>query len=266
MNGFAVISKADVKDVAEKTSTAEWASGIKNLFQPYKSNEYMFNDARAGSIVITPKFEKSKVKRAYNIGIRDYGYVLSKDYGFNYNPFFYHSCVIRALDFLTVSLGCDLRLSEIAIADAATLEGKNCFRLLLPIARRIILVTDNRKELQDEVDYAISQFGTSAAVVQDPVKASERADVIIISSDKPHHKYLVEIDKPTLFIRYPLIPKTRWWFDNVGIEFGKNRELTPMYAQGYVDINKRYPIWKNAESDGFRISSLKKNMGNLVER
>ncbi|QCX33773.1 hypothetical protein FDN13_08715 [Caloramator sp. E03] len=147
MNSFAVIRKAKEDDIREKYPTVSHISFINKLLQPYKSKEIMLNDITAAEIKIPDGFERIKLKRSCKFGNEQYGYVLSKDYDINFNLFFYHSCLIRALDYYTVSLGCDLRLGEVAIADASTLEGRNCFFLLLPFARRIILISKKSRSL-----------------------------------------------------------------------------------------------------------------------
>ncbi|TDT50322.1 hypothetical protein [Fonticella tunisiensis] len=258
MKGFAVINTAHEEDVKRKFPFAGKLWGIDRFIGPYKEEDMEFNNCIGTEIKIPYGFEKSKVKRAYKIGMKMYGYVVSKEYNINYNPFFHHSCLIRALDFLTVSLGCDLRLGEVVIADASTYEGRNSFRLLLPFARRIILVTDNKKEIMEEAEHAMINYGTSVAVLEDPVKASERADAVVIASDKPHHKYIVDMNRPMLFFRFFKKPEGRWWFDNVTINFKDYYNLSSIHAQGYVDINNKRPFWISAEKDGFRIQNIRK--------
>lgn len=258
MKGFAVIDRARDTDIKYKFPMLGRVYGMKNLILPYRDEEIELKDAKVGKINISSGFENGKLKMAYKMGIKEYGYVVSKTYGINYNPFFYHSCLIRGLDFFTVKLGCDMRFNEVAIADASSLEGRNAFRLLLPIARRIVLVTDNKSELEDEVKYAIMRYGTSVGLIEDPVKAADSADVIIISSKNENHRYLIETEKPTLFFKYLYKPKTKMWFDNLSISFNNHDDMDVTYAQGYIDIYGKTPVWYNAEKEGFKIFMLKK--------
>jgi hypothetical protein len=266
MKGFAVLSMARENEIRDRYPLMSKVWGIDRLIQPYTDREIDFKTCTGAHISVPTGFEKSKLKRAARIGTRKYGHLVSRDYGINYNPFFHHSCLVRAFDFFTIAHGCDLRLNEVVIADGATYEGRNTFRLLLPFCRRIILVTDNKKELLEEVDYAILKYGTSVAVLEDPIKASERADAVIITSDSPHHEYLLNLKRPMLFIRFAKKPTNKLWFDNILVEFESYRELDPIYAQGYVDFLSRKPIWNSAERDGFRIYSLRKSENPILER
>jgi hypothetical protein len=170
------------------------------------------------------------------------------------------------LDFFTVSLGCDLRLNEVVIADAASYEGRNAFRLLLPIARRILLVTDRKKELMEEVDYGMMRFGTSVGVVEDAVKAAERADIVVIASDNQYHKYLAELNRPMLFFRYNTPPTTKLWFDDISVSYRGKGDMDSLYAQGYIDVINKKPFWESAEKEGFSIKSIKKRNMKILER
>jgi hypothetical protein len=266
MKSFAILSRAYDEDIKERYPLMARIWGANRLIRPFKEVEYSFDNITGGKISIPSGFESSKVKRAHKLGIRNYGHVVSKDFNINYNPFFYHSSLVRALDFLTVSLGCDMRLSEVVIADASTYEGRNAFRLLLPIARRILLVTDKKDELTEEVDYAMLRYGTSVAVIEDAVKAAERADIIVIASDNINHKYLVELDRPTLYFRFHKQPLTKWWFDNVSISYKKQGNLDFLFAQGYMDVINKKLLWNNAEKEGFNIRSIKRRDLNIIER
>lgn len=266
MSGFAIISRANEDDIRERYPFIGSVWGTKKLIRPYKKDEYKFDYIMGGNICVPSGFEKIKLKTAQKIGVKKYGHVVSRDFNIGYNPFFYHSGLIRALDFLTVSLGCDVRLSEVVIADAATYEGRNAFRLLLPIARRILLVTDKKKELIEEVDYAIMRYGTSVGVIEDAVKAAERADIVVIASDNKYHKYLVELDRPMLYFRFVTAPSTKWWFDDISISYKGKGDLDSLYAQGYIDVINREPYWSNAEREGFSIKSIKKRNVKILER
>lgn len=265
VKSFAVLNRAERDDVIERHPALGRIAYIDKLLQPYKYNEMNFNDVIGVNIKIPGGFERGKIGRAYKRGVRNYGYVLSRDYNINYNPFFHHSCLIRALDFYTIKLGCDLRLSEVVIADAATVEGKNAFRLLLPIARRIVLVTEQKSKLLEEVEYAIFRYGSSVAVIEDPVKAAERADIIVIASDNINHRYIADLDRPMLYFRYITPPKSSYWFDGVDISYGEN-EFDIIYAQGYTDVNEKKPLWYNAEIEGFRIKNIKRGKDCIEER
>lgn len=192
--------------------------------------------------------------------------ILSSDYSINLNQLFRISYLIRALDFYTISLGCDLRLNEVVIADAASPEGKNAFKLLLPIARRIILITDRRDEIKDMVDYGIMKYGTSAAVLEDPIKASERADAVVISSDNPEHSCLIEVERPILYLKFIKYPFGRLWFDNITVSFNGHCQLEPSFAQGYVDVAGKKSLWRCAESEGFQIKGLTKMGSYIMEK
>jgi hypothetical protein len=266
MNGFAVISKANDEDVKNKFPVLSKVWGMDKIMLPYTEKEFDFNSLLGAKINITEGFEGAKVKRAYKAAIRQYGHVLSKEYNINYNILFHHSCLIRALDFYTVKKGCDLRLSEVVIADAATVEGRNAFRLLMPIARRILLVTENKNSLSQEVEYAMNRFGISAAVIEDPVKASEKADALVLSSQNPDHKYLANLQRPMLYFNFLSKPLGKMWFDDVGISYSEGEELESLYAQGYLDAVKKEALWHMAEDEGFVIRSLKKENKKIIER
>lgn len=266
MKGFAILSRAYDEDIKEKHPFLGSIWGANRLIMPYKTHEYEFNSILGSNINVPLGFENIKIKAAHRIGIKKYGHVLSRDFNIRYNLFFYHSGLIRALDFLTVSLGCDLRLNEVVIADAATYEGRNAFRLLLPIARRILLVTDRKKELIEEVDYAMMRYGTSVGVVEDVVKAAERADIVVISSDNQHHKYLTELNRPMLVFRCITPPAAKWWFDDISINYKGKGDMDPLYAQGYIDVINREPLWNIAEKEGFGIKSIKKRNMKILER
>lgn len=266
MKGFAVLNMALENDIKTRHPIISRIWGVDKLILPYREREYNFNRILGAKINVPSGLQRGKIKRACKIGERNYGYVVSKDFNINYNPFFHHSCLIRALDFLTVGLGCDLRLNEVVIADAASYEGRNAFRLLLPIARRIVLVTSKKEELRDEVNYAIMQYGTSVALVEDPVKASERADIVVMVSDDENHKYIANLDRPMLYFRSRTTPASRWWFNDVDISFNRNGELSTVYAQGYLDVSNKKTIWSLAERDGFEISSIRRDDTRIIQR
>jgi hypothetical protein len=266
VKGFAILSRAYEEDVKERYPFIGRLWGTNRLIMPYKNDEYEFDNILGGNISVPPGFENMKIKTAQKACARKYGHVVSRDFNIRYNPFFYHSGLIRALDFLTVSLGCDVRLNEVVIADAATYEGRNAFRLLLPIARRILLVTDRKKELIEEVDYAMMRYGTSVAVIEDPVKAAERADIVVIASDNQYHKYLTELNRPMLFFRYATPPITKWWFNDISISYKGEGDMDSLYAQGYIDVINREPLWNSAEKEGFSIKSIKKRNMKILER
>ena len=266
MRGFAILSRAYEENVKERYPFIGRIWGTNRLIMPYKNDEYEFDNILGGNISIPLGFENMKVKTAQKIGAKKYGHVVSRDFNIRYNPFFYHSGLIRALDFFTVSLGCDVRLNEVVIADAATYEGRNAFRLLLPIARRILLVTDRKKELIEEVDYAMMRYGTSVGVIEDAVKAAERADIVVIASDNKYHKYLAELNRPMLYFRYNTPPITKWWFDDISISYKGKGDMDSLYAQGYLDVLNREPLWNSAEKEGFSIKSIKKRNMKILER
>lgn len=266
MKGFAVLNTADDKEIKDKHPVMGRIWGADKLILPYKEREYEFNRIKGARYNVPLGFQRSKLKRAYKVGVRDYGYVVSKDFNINYNPFFHHSCLVRALDFLTIRLGCDLRLNEVVIADAASYEGRNIFRLLLPVARRIILVTNNKEELVEEVNYAMMRYGTSVALIEDPVKASERADAVIMVSDRDEHKYISSLDRPMLFLRSKTTPTSRWWFNDIDISFSRDEEFETIYAQGYLDIYNKKTLWQVAEDEGFRIKNIKREGKKILER
>ncbi|MCX7885479.1 MAG: hypothetical protein N2448_10730 [Caloramator sp.] len=265
MNSFAVIERAKNGEIIEKYPSFSRISFVNKLIQPYKSEDIFFNDILGVNIKIPEGFEKFKIKMAYNTAIRKYNRVFSKDYDINFNTFFYHSCLIRALDYYTISLGCDLRLNEVVIADAATNEARDAFFLLLPIARRIILLTEKKKELLFNVEYAISKYGTSVAVIEDPIKAAERADVIVLSSNNDNHRYIAELRRPMLILKYVSPPKHSYWFNDVDIGF-EDKKMDIIFAQGYVELKQNKIIWSSAENEGFRIKNIKRYDNILIER
>lgn len=263
MEGFAVLKKVERERLKTRYPVMGRIIGIRNLVGPYEEEAYDFNGITGCSIGIPEGFEKAKRWRGERIGTRTYGYVLSRDYSINFNQLFYVSCLVRALDLYTISLGCDLRLNEVVIADAASPEGKNAFKLLLPIARRIILITDRPDKVKDMVDYGIMKYGTSAAVLEDPIKASERADAVIIASDNPKHSCLLEVERPILYLKFMYYPSGKLWFDDITVSFNGQGKLEPLFAQGYVDVLGRKPLWRYAESGGFRIKELTKQ-GDII--
>lgn len=266
MKGFAVISRAQKDEVQDRFPVLSKMLGANKIIPPFKQKEIYFDRFIGCKIDITDGFEKAKIRRAYKNGIREFGFVLSKDFGINYNVSFHHSCLVRALDFFTISIGCDLRFNEVIIADASTPEGRSFFKFLVPISRRILLVTNNKHALEEEVDYAISRFGTSVAVIEDPIKASQSADVIVLSSSNPDHKHLAELNRPMLYHSFLKAPSGKLWFNNVGITYKDGEETEPIYGQGYLDIIKKDPTWYNAEREGFMIKTIKKNDTNIIEK
>lgn len=266
MKGFAVIKKFKAAKEASKKLTGFSNSSFLNFMAvPHFGKDIAINGIYGNDITVAGAFQKIKVKYAMHQGTGRYGYVLSKDYGINYNPYFYYSCMVRGFDFLTVSLGCDMRFNEVVIADASTFEGKIFFRLMLPFTRRIILVTDNKLQIQEEVDYAIAAYGVSAAVVEDPVKASEKADAAIITSDKEYHRYIIERDIPVLFNKFMYKPKSKNCFNDVRLSF-KDYEVDTEYAQGYVDVMRKRPHFMYAEKDGFNIKRLTMDSRDVLVR
>ncbi|SKB00599.1 hypothetical protein SAMN05443428_1459 [Caloramator quimbayensis] len=265
MNSFAVIERAKNDEIIEKYPSFSRIGFVNKLIQPYKSEEMLFNNILGVNIKIPEGFEKLKIKRAYNTAVRKYNRVFSREYDIDFNKFFYHSCLIRALDFYTISLGCDIRLNEVVIADAATPEGKDAFFLLLPIARRIVLLTEKKKELLFNVEYAISKYGTSAAIIEDPVKAAERADIIILSSKNDNYRYIAELKRPMLILEYIVPPKHSYWFNDVDIAFD-DKKMDIIFAQGYVELKQKKIIWSSAEDDGFKIKNIKRYDDILIER
>lgn len=265
MNSFVVIRKAKEDDLRERYPTISRISFINKLLYPYKSEDIILNDVTAAEIKIPDGFERIKLKRSCKFGYEQYGYIVSKDYNINFNLYFYHSCLIRALDYYTVSLGCDLRLGEVAIADASTLEGRNSFFLLLPFARRIVLVSKKKQELIPDVEYAILKYGTSVAIIEDPIRASENADAIILSSKDENYKYLAEVKKPMLYFNFIYPPKSSLWFNDVDIAFNDNK-MDITFAQGYLQIKQRKIIWSMAEKEGFLIKSIRRDNEILIER
>lgn len=261
MKGFAVLSKA--KEVFE---TGNHLTGcFHGLILPDTKCKKYLGAVNSTDISITPGFEKIKVKRAISFGIKNYGYVISRDFNINYNPFFNSSCLIRAFDFFSMKLGCDLRSCEILIADAASNEGKNAFWILAPFAKRIILVTSKKNEVLKEADFARAKYGTLSAVVEDPVKASAAADAIILASEDASHKYIAGLKKPMLYYKFYKRPDGDLWFDNVDISFNGKDEMNTIYAQAYIDINKKRPSWYNAENEGFTIKNIKQGERKLIQ-
>ena len=261
LKGFAVLSKA--KYIYEN---GKYLTGcFHGLIVPDSKSEISLGAVKSTDVSITPGFEKIKVKRAINFGIKNYGYVISRDFNINYNPFFNSSCLIRAFDFFSMKLGCDLRSCEILIADAASNEGKNAFWILAPFAKRIILVTSKKNEILKEVDFARAKYGTLSAVVEDPVKASAAADAIILASEDASHKYIAGLKKPMLYYKFYKRPDGDLWFDNVDISYNGKDEMNTIYAQAYIDINKKRPSWYNAENEGFTIKNIKQGERKLIQ-
>lgn len=266
MRGFAVLGEAYEKDVSERHPVLSRIWGLDKTIQPYIRDILVFNGIECGKIDIPLGFKRNKLKKACKIGTKKYGHVVSRCFDVNFNPFFYHSCLARAFDFYTVSLGCDLRLNEVVIADASSYEGRNMFRLLLPIARRIILVTNRKNELFEEVEYAMTYFGTSVALIEDPIKACKNADAVILASDCSEHQCIANLDRPMLFLKYMSIPITKYWFNDVDISFNKYKNLDVAFAQGYMEVTGKRILWLNAEKEGFAINNIKKGNNIVINR
>ncbi|EYE87952.1 hypothetical protein Q428_10650 [Fervidicella metallireducens AeB] len=266
MRGFAVLGEAYEEDVSKKYPVLSRIWGLDKTIQPYVRDVLMFNGIQCGKIEIPSGFQRNKLKRACKIGTKRYGHVVSRRFDINFNPFFYHSCLARAFDFYTVSLGCDLRLHEVVIADASSYEGRNMFRLLLPIARRIILVTNRKKELIEEVEYAITYFGTSVALIEDPINACKNADAVILASECPEHQYIANLDRPMLFLKHTNTPITKYWFNEVDISFNKYKNLDVDFAQGYMEVSGKRILWLNAEKEGFAINNIKRGNNIVINR
>lgn len=126
-------------------------------------------------------------------------------------------------------------------------------------------MTEKKEEVINYIEYAALNYGTSVAVIEDPVKAAERADVIILSSDKAQHNYLADITKPMLLYRFIYSPKTPFWFNDVDIAF-KDVKFDIDFVQGYVEIKNKEAKWNSAEKEGFYIKSIKQGEKILIER
>lgn len=265
MKGFAVIRRLNRDDLIDRHPLLGRVWGIDKLIMKHSDRKYLFNETIGETIDISSGFENSKVKMACKRSIRKYGYSLSRDYGINYNAFFHHSALIRGLDIMTVRLGCDLRLSEVVIADASTAKGINCFRLLAPFARRIVLVTEDKSKVEDEVDYAMINYGISVAVVKDPIKAGEHADVFVLSSIGLGYEYFTIRNRPTLFLDNIDEQGNNLSFNEVEVQYNNQETIDSIYAQGYLDVNRIRAAWVNAEKEGFRIKNIKRGDNILME-
>jgi hypothetical protein len=259
--GFAVLAKAKGGCGTGKDFTGYF----HGLILPHEKYERYLGAVKSADISITPGFERIKVKRAVSFGIKNYGLVISRDFKINYNSFFHDSCLIRAFDFFSMKFGCDLRSSEVLIADAASDEGRNAFKILAPFVKRIILVTARKNQILKEVDMARAKYGTQAAVIEDPVKSLAAADAVILSSDDINHKCIAELKMPLLYYRFIEKPTGDLWFDDVDISFNGKDEMETVYAQAYVDINKKQPSWYNAENEGFTIKNIKQGDKKLIQ-
>ena len=249
MDGFAVISREE----------HQAANGMHRLLRsiiPPEAVKGSVGDIGYTCIKVPEYLERRKLRQAMSMANKITRVVVSKDYNVNYSRLCYYSMLIRALDFYCISLGCDLRLHEVVIGDAATGEGVAAFKLLCPIARRILLVTDNKKRLEGIAEKAMIDYGISAAVIENPIKAAERSDAIILASDNDRYSHLLIKDRPTLIMRFPRLPISGKWFDTAGLGFMGKEGTEEVAVQGYLSYLKKDRIWQAAEKEGFTIDAI----------
>lgn len=250
MDGFTIISRDRYLQGTERRS-------LLQRIMPPKVIKGNIGNISYTNISVPEEFQKHKLHQAVRKACKISSIVVSRDYNINYSFLCYYSLLIRALDYYSVSLGCDIRLSEVVIGDGATYEGMCAFRLLCPIAKRIVLVnTGNREKLMGLAEKAMMKYGISAAVVENPVKAAERADVVVLASDNLDYGQLLTIDRPTLIIRFPKFPMSGRWFDGAGISFMGGEAINEAAVQGYLSYMKKELQWQMAEKEGFTLDTI----------
>ncbi len=250
MQGFAVISKEKYTEGKRKSSFLRYILPPETIKDSIEDIDYTW-------INVSEENEALKLRQAKKMAGRISKIVVSRDYNINYSKLCYYSLLIRALDYYSVSLGCDLRLGEVVIGDGATYEGMCAFKLLCPIARRILLVTkENKGRLMDIAEKAMIEYGISAAVVEDPIKASERADAVILAADNDDYTQLLTKDRPTLLMRFPKPKQSGRWFDDVGIAYKDMGGLREEAVQGYLSCIGKDRIWNMAEREGFFVDAI----------
>lgn len=250
MDGFAIISRDRYLQGTEKRSF------LQHIMPPKVIRGNIGNISYT-NISVPDKFQAHKLHKAVRKAYKISSVVVSRDYNINYSFMCYYSLLIRALDYYSISLGCDIRLSEVVIGDGATYEGICAFQLLCPIAKRIVLVnTGSREKLMGITEKAMMKYGMSAAVVENPIKAAERADVVVLASDSPEYGQLLTRDRPTLIIRYPKLPMSGRWFDGAGISFMGGEKINEAAVQGYLSYMKKELQWQMAEKEGFTLDTI----------
>jgi len=250
MDGFTIISK-------DRYFKGTGRISFLQRFLPPKVIKGNVGSVSYANINVPEEFQRHKLTQAIRMAGKISNIVVSRDYNINYSFMCYYSMLIRALDYYSISLGCDLRLSEVVIGDGATSEGMCAFHLLCPIAKRIVLVnTGNREKLMGLAEKAMMKYGISAAVVENPVKAAERADVVVLATDNPDYSQLITRDRPTLIMRFPKPPTSGRWFDGAGISFMGGEELDEAAVQGYLSYMKKELLWQMAEREGFTVDTI----------
>lgn len=261
MNKILVLNRASLEDINILHPYLSRIVGVNKLLLPYKEREYKLKDVTAEIVKMPDGLENIKL----NIAIKRFGkesIVLSKDLGINVDLQFIISCLVRALDIFAVRHGCDLRLNEVLIADAENVLGKICFRYLLNFSRRIILLANKRENLFEEMEYALKNYGTSVAIIEDPIKAVSLCQTMIITNKD--YEFLIDPKKPTLLLNRT-IHGSGLCFDDVDITLNEKDFFDNILAQGFLEMKGYKRIWKNAEKEGFKIAKLKLQNNIIME-
>ncbi|KRQ86664.1 hypothetical protein ABG79_01411 [Caloramator mitchellensis] len=253
MKNVLVIERVGEKDLAKSNNI------LHKLLLPFKENNFKLKNVEAALVKIPEGLERIKLSLIVNFNKRN-NIVLSRDYDINFDIKFYSTYLIRALDIFTVKLKCDLRLNEILIADADNLIGKLCFYNLLPFARRIVLLTNNKNNLEKEAEFAYYKYGTSVAVVEDIVYTEKICDAMIITDEK--YIGLLKSKKPALSL-CRINEHYDYCFEDVDITLNYEEFFKPIFALGYLNVYDYEKNWQMAEKEGFRIVRFISN-GNTV--
>lgn len=245
MPGFAVINREENIN-----------SAIGYFKMPYVKSRYYFSYVQSDNINIPSKLEKIKLKSL--LKSNKYKFYFSRDFNLNINRKFELNMLSRAFDIFTIKNGCDIRLNEVVITDAAKDEALEIFILLAPSARRIILHTENKEKVFPYVEWAYLNYGISTALISDINSSLDRADAIIVVGNSQYVKDVIKTRRPTMIINSTLLPKHNLWFRDVKLKHQENYDLDILYAQGYLMCIDKKMSFFNAEDEGFYIGKFLK--------
>ncbi|MCX7950659.1 MAG: hypothetical protein N2594_01760 [Clostridiales bacterium] len=243
MSGFAVINRE------------EKINGTMDYFKmPYVKTRYFFSYVQSDNINVPSKLEKIKLK--YILKSNRYKYYFSRDYNLNINRKFELSVLSRAFDIFTIKNGCDIRLNEVVITDAAEDEALEIFVQIAPIARRIILHTQDKEKVKPYVEWAYLNYGISTSLVSDINSSLDRADATIVVGNLQYIKDVLKIKRPTMIINSNIYPTHSLWFRDVKLKHQETYDLDMIYAQGYLKCIDKKMNYINVEQEGFYIEKF----------
>lgn len=240
MAGFAVINRGQNENNA-----------MDYFKMPYVTTRYFFSYVQSDNITIPSKLEKLKLK--YVLKNNRYKFYFSRDFKLNINRKFELSVLSRAFDIFTVKNGCDIRLNEVVITDAADDEALEVFVQLAPVARRIILHTQNKEKVYPYAEWAYLNYGISTAVISDINGSIDRADAIIVVGNLSYIKNIIKVKRPSLIVKSEVLPEHNLWFRDVKLKHNENHDLDILYAQGYLMCINKKMNYLHVEQEGFFI-------------